>query len=337
MIQIKRTPPYISASNTVTAHMLKLLAALIPAIGALTFYFGPGVLINIVIACIVALITEAIMLHLRERALKPFLTDGSALVTAILLAVSIPPTSPWWLTVIGIIFAIVFAKHLYGGLGFNPFNPAMAAYVLLLISFPVEMTRWLPIDNALSFTAALQTIFMEQWPTQLSLDAMTGATPLDHMKTHIGLEQSPNEILQQPLYMAFAGEGWLWINFWFALGGLFLLKNKVISWHIPLGVLSGIFSISLVTWVLVPETTPSPLFHLFSGATMIGAFFIATDPVSASTTQLGRFIYGLGIGLLAYIIRTWGGYPDGIAFAVLLMNMLVPLIDYYTQPRAYGS
>lgn len=340
MALFKLTPPYLSSKNRVSGHMIQVLLAMIPAIIALVTFFGPGVLINIVLACLVALITEAIMLNLRRRPLKPFLMDGSAIVTAALLAVAIPPLAPWWLTTVGIIFAIVFAKHLYGGLGFNPFNPAMAAYVLLLISFPVEMTQWLPISEAstidINLLSAFQLIFTEQLPTQITLDAISGATPLDIMKTQIGLQQTPALIQQNANFGLLSGQGWQWVNIWFALGGLALLYRKVISWHIPASLLLALATISLITWLIAPDTTASPLFHLFSGGTMIAAFFIATDPVSASTTLKGKLIYGAGIGLLTYIIRVWGGYPDGIAFAVLLMNMLVPLIDDYTQPRVYG-
>ena len=337
----KLTPPYLSASNRVTDHMVHLLLALLPAIAALTVFFGPGVLINIGLACIVAILSEAAMLKLRGKPLKPFLNDGSAIVTAVLLAIALPPLSPWWLTAIGIVFAIVFAKHLYGGLGYNPFNPAMVAYVLLLISFPVEMTRWLPVVDLsnidITFATALQIIFTEQSPYQIAVDSLSGATPLDIMKTQIGLAQTPELIQQNSAFGLLAGQGWQWVNIWFAIGGLFLLYRKVINWHIPFAMLFALTFISLITWLISPETTASPLFHLLSGGTMIGAFFIATDPVSAATTLKGRLIYGAGIGLLTYIIRVWGGYPDGIAFAVLLMNMLVPLIDDLTRSDVYGT
>jgi len=341
MALFKLTPPFLSGTNRVTDHMVQLLIALIPAIIALVYYFGPGVLINIVLAITVALAAEALMLTLRQRPVKPFLTDGSAIVTALLLAIALPPLAPWWLTTVGILFAIIFAKHLYGGLGYNPFNPAMVAYVLLLISFPVEMTSWLPAtslsESPITLANAFQIIFFEQHPLHIPIDAISAATPLDMMKTQISLHQTPAQILQQPTYSYFAGEGWQWVNIWFAIGGLFLMYRKVISWHIPVAVIASLATISLITWLISPETTASPLFHLLSGGTMIGAFFIATDPVTAATTLKGRLIFGAGIGLLTYIIRVWGGYPDGIAFAVLLMNMLVPLIDYYTQPRVYGA
>lgn len=334
-------PPFLSGTSRVTLHMTQLLLALVPALIALVFFFGPGVLINITFAIVIALITEALMLKLRDRPLKPFLTDGSALVTAVLFAMAIPPLAPWWLTVVGIVFAIVFAKHLFGGLGYNPFNPAMIAYVLLLLSFPLEMTTWLPAtgiaDNSVDFVSAFHLIFNGELANGVSVDAYSGATPLDVMKTQIRLSELPSTIANQPLFGLFGGIGWEWINVWFAVGGLFLIYRGVISWHIPVAMITALLIISSITFVIAPESTASPLFHLLSGGTMIGAFFIATDPVTAATTVKGRLVFGAGVGLLTYIIRVWGGYPDGIAFAVILMNMLAPLIDYYTQPKVYGS
>jgi electron transport complex protein RnfD len=182
----------------------------------------------------------------------------------------------------------------------------------------------------------LALVFTGQLPTGLSLDAITMATPMDTIKTRLGLGETLTEISGGPLFGSFAGAGWEWINTWFLLGGLWLLQQRVIQWQIPAGMLGGLFLIALVFHVFNPDSYSTPLFHLFSGAAMIGAFFIATDPVSASTTPRGRIYYAAGIGLLTYIIRTWGGYPDGVAFAVLLMNMAAPTIDYYTRPRVYG-
>ncbi len=330
------SPPFLSGTNRVTSHMVQLLIALIPAVIALVYFFGTGVLINITLAVVIALITEAIVLKLRDRPLKPFLTDGSAIVTAVLVAVAIPPVAPWWLTTVGIVFAIIFGKHLYGGLGYNPFNPAMLAYVLLLVSFPLEMTTWLPINElsqqTMSFSNVFELIFNGQ-----NVDAWSGATPLDEMKTQLGLLHNSSIIAEQPVFGLFGGKGWEWLNIWFAVGGLFLIWRKIISWHIPVAMLATIFIFSSITYFIAPEITADPLFHLLSGGTMIGAFFIATDPVSGSTTLKGRIVFGIGVGALTYIIRVWGGYPDGVAFAVLLMNMLVPLIDYYTQPKIYGA
>ncbi len=332
--------PFLSGINSVTKQMITLLVALIPAITAIVYFFGPAVLITITLAIVVALLAEALMLKLRDRPLKPFLTDGSAIVTAVLLAIALPPLAPWWLTTIGILFAIIFAKHIYGGLGYNPFNPAMVAYVLLLISFPLEMTSWLPVatlsDNPIDIASAFQIIFNGQ-VNGLGIDTLSGATPLDAMKTQLGLLQTPAQIIEQPLFSNFAGKGWQSINIAFALGGLFLIYRRVISWHIPVAMLIALTLISTITYLVSPETAATPVFHLLSGGTMIGAFFIATDPITAATTLKGRLIFGAGVGLLTYIIRVWGGYPDGIAFAVILMNMLTPLIDYYTQPKVYGA
>jgi electron transport complex protein RnfD len=317
--------------------MVQLLLALIPAVIALVYFFGTGVLINISLAIGIALLTEVVMLKLRQRPIKPFITDGSAVVTAVLVAVAIPPIAPWWLTTVGIVFAIIFGKHLYGGLGYNPFNPAMLAYVLLLVSFPVEMTTWLAVpefsNQSVDFATTLQLIFNGH-----AVDTWSGATPLDEMKTQLGLIKNPTIIAeQQAIFGLFGGKGWEWINVWFAVGGLFLIWRKIISWHIPVAMLGTIFVFSSITYMIAPEITAGPLFHLLSGGTMIGAFFIATDPVSGSTTLKGRILFGIGVGALTYIIRIWGGYPDGVAFSVLLMNMLVPLIDYYTQPKVYGA
>ncbi len=335
------SPPFLAGTNRVTLQMLQVLLAMIPAVVAMVYFFGPAVLINITLAVAVALAAEALMLKIRQRPIKPFISDGSAVVTAVLLAVAIPPLSPWWLTVIGVLFAIIFAKHLYGGLGYNPFNPAMVGYVLLLLSFPLEMTTWLPVislsDNPLSFIESFQLIFYGETTAGLAPDAVSGATPLDAMKTQIGQQILPEYVVNQNLFGLLGGLGWEWVNAWFALGGLYLLYRRVIGWQVPVAMIGTILILSSVTALFAPELTGSPWFHLFSGGTMIGAFFIATDPVSGSTTVKGRLVFGAGVGALTYIIRIWGGYPDGVAFAVLLMNMLVPLIDYYTQPRVYGA
>jgi electron transport complex protein RnfD len=341
MALFRISPPFLAGTNRVTLQMLQVLLAMVPAVIAMVYFFGPAVLINIVLALVVAFGAEALLLKIRHRPIKPFLSDGSAAVTAVLIAVAIPPLSPWWLTVTGVLFAIVFAKHLYGGLGYNPFNPAMVGYVLLLLSFPLEMTTWLPVlslaDNPLGFVDAFHLIFYGETAAGLTPDAVSGATPLDAMKTQIGQQIQPELITKQNLFGFVGGLGWEWINIWFLLGGLYLLYKRVISWQVPVAMLASIFVLSMLTQWFAPDISGSPLFHLFSGGTMIGAFFIATDPVSGSTTPNGRLVFGAGVGALTIIIRVWGGYPDGVAFAVILMNMLVPLIDYYTQPKVYGT
>ncbi len=331
--------PFTGRPNSVTRAMLWVLVALIPGAIAEIWYFGWGILINLILAVATAVACEAGVLKLRNRPLTP-LADLSAVVTAVLFALAVPPTLSWWLTVLGVAFAVVVVKHLYGGIGYNPFNPAMAGYVLLLVSYPVQMTSWAPPsilnDHPLGLVDTLGVIFAHTAPPGLTWDAITSATPLDTMRTHLRLGETVSEIRNSPLWGDFGGRGWEWIGNWFLLGGLLLLYKRVITWHIPLSMLSGLLVMATVAWLLDPGTHPFPLFHMFSGAAILGAFFIATDPVTACTTQKGQLIYGALIGILTYTIRSWGGYPDAVAFAVLLLNMAAPTIDHYTQPRVFG-
>lgn len=340
-LTIGPTKPLMSGSSDVGAVMRQVLYALVPGLIASIIFFGPGILINVAVAVAVALACEAAILALRGRAILPVLSDYSAVVTAVLLAMALPPLTPWWLTAVGILFAIVIAKHLYGGLGFNPFNPAMVGYVVLLISFPRDMTQWLPpamlSTHTLSFMQQLQFVFGGHLPAGIALDAVTTATPLDSVKTQLGLGKTLATIQAAPLFGALGGRGWEWINGWFALGGLWLLYRRIIGWQIPVGMLGALMAIAGVFYLINPDTHAGPLFHVFSGAAIFGAFFIATDPVTAASTPRGRLIYGAGIGLLTYLIRSYGGYPDGVAFGVLLMNMAAPMIDYTVRPRAPGA
>ncbi|MBI2779911.1 MAG: electron transport complex subunit RsxD [Gammaproteobacteria bacterium] len=339
-----KTPssPHAHMPASVSTVMLRVVYALIPGLIAYVWFFGWGVVINILFAIAVALGCEAAILAVRDKPLKPFLTDGSALVTAVLLAISIPPLSPWWITLIGTAFAIIVAKQLYGGLGYNTFNPAMVGYVLLLISFPVEMTSWqaplmLITQHSLGFLDTLHIIFGGGLPDGLRLDALTTATPLDTLKTQIKLDHSVDDIISAaPIFGHFGGKGGEWISVGFMLGGLWLLYKRVINWHIPVAMIGGLLGMALIFFIINPASYPSPLFHLFSGATLLGAFFIATDPVTAPASTRGRLLYGALIGVLVYVIRTWGGYPDAVAFAVLLMNLATPTIDYYIHSRVFG-
>jgi electron transport complex protein RnfD len=313
-----------------------VMLALLPGIACAWWVFGWGVLINIALACITGVAAESGIMALRRRPPLPALMDGSVIVTGMLLAIALPPLTSWWLPVVGTLFAVIIAKHLYGGIGYNPFNPAMVGYVVLLISFPLEMTLWSIPGNPLGLADTLALVFVGQLPDGMTLDALTTATPMDAVKTRLGLSETLTEIHASSLFGYIAGAGWEWINAAFLLGGLFLLRLNVIQWQIPVGMLSSMAVIALVFYAGNPDVYSSPLFHLFSGATMLGAFFIATDPVTASTTPRGRLLFGAGIGLLTYVIRTWGNYPEGIAFAVLLMNMAAPTIDHYTRPRVFG-
>lgn len=334
------TSPYTDLPNQVDRTMLLVIVALIPGALAMIWYFGWGVLINMTLATITAVLSEAMSQKLRDR--PPFGTvrDLSAVVTALLLAIALPPLLPWWLTVLGVAFAILVVKEMYGGLGYNPFNPAMAGYVLLLVSYPVPMTTWLPpsvvAEHSLSFGQTLAAIFGGHLPAGLSWDALSSATPLDSMRTQLDMNITVGEIRESPLWGDFGGRGWEWVGNWLLLGGIFMLWKRVITWHIPVAVLGGLLAIATLFFLIDPDTHPFPLFHLFSGGAILAAFFIATDPVTASTTKKGQLIYGALIGILIYIIRSWGGYPDAVAFAVLLMNMAAPTIDHYTQPRVFG-
>ena len=336
----RHSSPHLAPVGNVGRLMFAVVAALVPGTAAAAWFFGPGVLINMAWCAATALAAEAAVLRLRQRPVRPALADGSALVTALLLGLALPPLAPWWLPVIGAAFAIVVAKHLYGGLGYNPFNPAMAGYALLLVSFPREMVAWLPPgDGGLDLSAVLHYSLAGTLPPGATLDALTQATPLDTLRTQIGLGRPVAEAMasRPDLFARVGGVGWVWINGLFLLGGLWLLWRRIAAWQIPAAMLGALGLLALVFWLLDPARHAPPLFHLFSGATMLGAFFIATDPVTASTTPRGRLVYGAGIGVLIYVIRTWGGYPDGVAFAVLLMNMAVPTIDYYTRPRVFGE
>ncbi|EIJ42848.1 electron transport complex, RnfABCDGE type, D subunit [Beggiatoa alba B18LD] len=338
---IQQSAPYAHAPTHVSQIMRQVLYALLPAISIYVWFFGWGIVINLFIASLTAITVESLMLWLRGYPLRLFLNDSSALVMAWLLAFALPPFTIWWMTILGVAFGLIFAKHIYGGLGNNPFNPAMVGYALLLISFPADMSRW-PSVNALlehypTFTDSLSLSFYGQSLSGFTVDAITGATPLDTMRIGLGQLRSVTEVKDNPLFGIFGAKGWEWISLTVLLGGCWLLYRKIISWHIPVGVLAGLFTLASLFYFINPNHYPSPLFHLFSGATMLCAFFIATDPVTAATSDKGRLIYGICIGCLIYIIRTWGGYPDGVAFAVLLMNMAVPALDYVTQPRVFGE
>ncbi|OQK16643.1 electron transport complex subunit D [Methyloprofundus sedimenti] len=321
--------PFIPANTSVNRVMRQVLIGLLPALGVMFWLFGYTVLLQLLLACSTALIAETACLWLRKRPVKVHLCDLSALITAALLALAIPTIAPWWISVSGTLFAIIIAKQVYGGLGYNPFNPAMAGYVFLLISFPLQMTSWQTPYTFLPVFDSLDLIFLEQ----ASFDGLSSATVLDSIKTYTASGLSLTEMPKSSIFGFIAGKGWELVSLTYLLGGLWLLYRKVISWHIPAAVLFGLCVPASIYHLIDTTSASSPVFHLFSGASLCGAFFIATDPVSAATGNTARIIYGLIIGVLIYIIRTWGGYPDAIAFAVLLANLAAPGIDYYLRPK----
>jgi electron transport complex protein RnfD len=331
------TSPYLRKPASVQSVMLRVLAALLPGLAAYVWFFGAGILVQIVLASCTALIAEALILRLRSKPIMLFLTDGSALVTAWLIALSLPPLVPWWLTMLAVAIAIIVAKHLYGGLGQNPFNPAMVAFALMIVAYPQLMSHW-PLPGTTGFAQQWQMIFNGLAPD--AIDALTSATPLDTLRTALhtaGTTASVASVLGGNSSIGlFAGRGWEWVAGGYLLGGLWLLQQRIITWHLPAAFIATLFALSGVASLVDGAHFAGPLFHLFGGGALLAAFFIITDPVSAATTPNGKLIYAAGIALITWIIRSFGAYPDGIAFAVLLMNMAVPLIDMYTQPPVFG-
>ncbi|WP_395342308.1 electron transport complex subunit RsxD [Ningiella sp. W23] len=324
-----------------------VMYACIPGILMQTWYFGFGTLIQVSLGIVTAVITEAIIVEVRKKDTERVVKDSSAALAGLLLGISVPSLAPWWVIVIGSFFTIAIVKQAYGGLGFNMFNPAMAGYVMLLISFPVQMTAWLPptslAEQSFGFIDALLTVFtgftvdgysIEQ--LKIGYDGLSMATPLDHVKTSLTEGYTVGEAYASSIMSQWWGVGWAPVALAYLAGGLALLKLKIINWHIPGSMIAGAMLTALVLHLADTSQHASPLFHLLNGSLIIGAFFIATDPVSAATTNRGRLIFGASIGVWIIIIRTWGSYPDAVAFAVILMNMAVPLIDYYTRPRTYG-
>ncbi|ACV36234.1 RnfABCDGE type electron transport complex subunit D [Accumulibacter sp.] len=331
------TPPYLLLERTsVRRVMLQVLLALLPGVVAYVWLIGPILLLQLVIAMLAALAGEALMLGLRRKPLALFLSDGSALVTAWLVALAFPPLAPWWLVAVGTLFAIVVAKQLYGGLGQNPFNPAMVAFAVCIVSFPALMSQWPALGLKLTLAEQVQIVA----GLAPRIDVMSGATPLDAIKTALKLGEGsvdvPTLLATQDVFGNFAGRGWEWVAVGYLLGGLWLWQRRIITWHAPLGFIAGLSLLAAVLWLWNPLQFANPVFHLFSGGAMLGAFFIVTDPVSGCTTPKGKLIFGLLAGVVAYTIRVFGGYPDGVAFSVLLLNLCVPVIDMYSQPPIFG-
>ena len=288
-------------------------------------------------------LAEALSLRLAGKPLRPFLLDGSALLTGWLLAMTLPPWAPWWTGVVGALLAILVGKQIFGGIGQNPFNPAMVARVALLISFPLEMTLFNPpvplfSAQAPGFLEGLAITF----GSSDQLDSISSATTLGHLKTELGrgltLEQAASgaDSHWQLALGQISGSLGETSALLILAGGLFLLYKRIITWQIPLSMLATLGLLATVFHLADPESYVGPLTHLMSGAAILGAFFIATDPVGSPVSARGQLLFGAGCGLLVFAIRTWAGYPEGVAFAVLLMNAATPLIDHYIKPRIYG-
>ena len=328
---INQQSPFIQKPQSVSVIMFMVLGALLPAIIVNVYYYGIGVLLNIILASITALFAEFLILKMRKIDIKSSLGDGSALVAAWLLAVSVPSISPWWIIFIGTLFTIVVAKHFYGGLGSNLFNPAMIGYAVLLISFPSVMTKW-PASIDISMQQSLDLFFSG---TTLAIDSISSATPLDYIKTELFQGSTISEIKNNAsISTALAGIHYVAIAYFF--GGLFLFFKKIITWHLPITFLVSIIAIASLFNIIDPQQFSTPIFHLINGGTILCAFFIITDPVSGPTTSRGKIVFAFLAALIILLIRNFGGYPEGIAFAVIFLNICVPLIDKLTQPKVFG-
>ncbi len=339
------TGPYTHAPLTISQTMFGVVLALTPALlFGITQWGWPA--LGLLLATVTsALLFESFALHLAAKPVRRTLFDGSALLTALLLVMTLPPYAPWWIGVMGSFFAIIVAKQLFGGLGQNLFNPAMVARVALLIAFPLEMTTFYaptPIFSATtpSLLEGLAITFGIGTPP--ALDAMSSATLLGHVKTELGrlvpIEEAltPMATLGELLLGRHAGSLGETSELLLLLGGGWLLYRRLISWMIPVAILTTLAALATLFHLLDSSHYLSPFYHLFSGATLLTAFFIATDPVTSPATRRGQLLFGMGVGGLIFIIRSWANYPEGAAFAILLMNGVTPLIDHYLKPRIYG-
>jgi len=315
--------PHITSGETIPYLMTQVILALIPGLLVGIYFFGMDALRVLAITTASAVGFEALIQRLMKK--KITIGDRSAAVTGILLAMNLPSGAPWWLCMIGSAFAILICKHLYGGLGYNPFNPALAARVFLLISWPIQMTRW-PVPHP-AFEHAV--------------DAVTGATPLGRMKESLLMHGNLSGIADIPWMDPFLGYvgGSLGEISALALivGGLYLIARRVITWHIPAGFLGTVAVTAAIFHQIDPARYASPLFHLVTGGLILGAFFMATDLVTSPVTRRGMVIFGIGCGLITMMIRYWGGYPEGVSFSILLMNAATPLIDRWVKPRIFGT
>ncbi|MBK5967778.1 MULTISPECIES: RnfABCDGE type electron transport complex subunit D [Thiorhodovibrio] len=340
--------PHTHASTSVARAMQLVMLALVPATLLGLYQFGWPAIILFAITVLGALLWEALGLKLAGKAVRPGLLDGSALLTGWLLAMTLPPWAPWWVGLLGAFLAIIVGKQIFGGLGQNLFNPAMVARIALLIALPLEMTSFVapaPLfsPGAPGFIDGLGIAFGHSSDIAISTyDAMSGASVLDEVRTGLGQGQSLDTILPgvfdplAALWGGVAGSLGETSALLLLLGGLFLLQQRVIRWEIPLAVLASIGLLAGLMHLIDAGRYPGPLFHWLQGATLLCAFFIATDPVTSPVSRSGQLLFGAGCGVLIYVIRTWGGYPEGVGFAVLLMNACAPLIDHYLKPRIYG-
>lgn len=317
--------PHIHGDDSTKKIMYGVVYAMIPAMLVSVYFFGLDAIRVTLLAVIGCLFFEWLF---QKYLIKGPVTinDGSALVTGILLAFNVPSNIPWWMILIGSLVAIGMAKSSFGGIGKNIFNPALVARVFLLISFPVDMTSW-PVPKPISEGLA---------------DVITGPTPLAIVKEGLGAGKTMTEIQPElPGYIDYlsgqmGGSLGEISALALILGGLFMIWKKIITWEIPVSILATVFAFSGILWLINPEQTPDPVFQLLTGGLMLGAIYMATDMVTSPMTRNGQLVFGFGVGLLTILIRIWGAYPEGVSFAILLMNATVPLIDKGFKPKRFG-
>lgn len=310
---IVSSSPHVHSGDSIQKNMLYVVLALLPAYLVALYYFGVGALAVSVIAIASCIGFEAFIQRFVLKT-KVSISDGSAALTGLLLAMNLPSNLPWWMVIIGSMAAIGLGKMCYGGLGNNLFNPALVGRVFLLISFPAAMTVW-PVPEPFSMAY---------------MDAQTAATPLSLMKF--------DQMLPPILSTIVGNEGGSMGEvsaIALLLGGLFLIWKKVITWHIPVSILATVAVFTGIMHLVDPIAYETPLWHLCSGGLLLGAIFMATDYVTSPMTTRGQLLYGVGIGLITVVIRLWGSYPEGVSFAILLMNAATPLIDKYILPKRF--
>jgi len=318
--------PHNYGKDTIKSLMYGVIIALIPTLAVSIYFFGIGALIVTLTAIVSAMLFEYLISKFILKK-EPTLTDGSAIITGMLLAFNVPSNLPIWIIIIGSLVAIGIAKMSFGGLGNNPFNPALVGRVFLLVSFPVPMTSWpIPIESRMNY-----------------LDAMTGATPLGVIKEGVKNGETVSALMDQiPSHMQlFIGNmgGSLGevAGLALVLGLAYMLFKKVITWHIPVSIVSTIVIFTGIMWLIDPTKNADPLFHILTGGVLLGAIFMATDYVSSPMSVKGQWIFGIGIGVLTVVIRVAGAYPEGVSFAILIMNAFVPLINMYFKPKRFGE
>jgi Na+-translocating ferredoxin:NAD+ oxidoreductase subunit D len=318
--------PHAHGKETTRKLMLGVIIALLPALFTSVFYFGWGAIIVTATSIISCVLFEYLIQRFILK--KPIsITDGSALVTGLLLAFNLPSNIPVFIVVIGSFVAIVIAKMTFGGLGNNPFNPALVGRVFMLISFPVAMTSWpVPVGFATGYA-----------------DAVTGATPLAIIKEGLKNGESISQLVAQipsPARMFMGNMGGSMgevAAIALLIGFVWLLYKKIITWHIPVSIIGSMAVFTGILWLINPEKNADPMFHILAGGVLLGAIFMATDYVTSPMNPKSMLIYGCGIGILTVIIRVWGAYPEGVSFAILIMNAFVPLMNAYIKPKRFGE